>query len=106
MYKLITISNNKRLAIIDEDMYTYLNRYHWRAGMYMGSWHVSTKTKMNGKNKILLMSRMIVRRIPKGYWVENIDNDAFNLRRSNLLIVPPNYKKIMDSYNNSYKERI
>jgi len=80
-----------REAIVDDDMYTYLNQWKWYATPMRGGTHeysfyaARNSKKVNGKRSAIRMHRLIVNARP-GQFVDHINGDGLDNRISNLRI--------------------
>jgi len=95
--KLIPLSKKskknagKYFAMVDDDMFDYLNQWSWYAiksgKLYYASRSAYIET-VNGKHiyKNILMSRLILGITDKSILCDHIDRDSLNNQRSNLRI--------------------
>lgn len=75
------------VALVDDEDYEYLNQWSWNAHKaphtYYVHRHLRNNEKINGKDKIICMHRVIMN-TPLGFVCDHIDHDGLNNQKSNL----------------------
>jgi len=75
-------------ALVDEEDYPAVSQYKWSVMRHKGNnYYALRMEKINGRNKVVLMHRFILGKIPEGYEVDHINRNGLDNRRSNLRIV-------------------
>lgn len=82
--KLIPLTKNKTAKIDDID-FERVSRWKWSYCPNRGGYAVRNETYAPGKHRYLLMARFIMN-APKGKFVDHINGDTLDNRRSNLRI--------------------
>lgn len=100
----IRLSNGLYAKVDDED-YEWLNQYNWRFAR--NSTRIPTGYAVTGNDKTILMHRLLLSP-PDGMFIDHINNDKLDNRRSNLRIVTrhqnaTNVKKYQKSLSSPYK---
>jgi hypothetical protein len=89
-----------RVAIVDDDMYDYLNQWKW---FYHVNGYALRTYKENGKSKKERMHRAVIN-APSGYDVDHINGNKLDNRKSNLRVATRsqnNYNKSVQSNSTS-----
>lgn len=72
-----------RIAIVDDEDYTYLNQWNWVARKHRKQWYAVRTVKKDGNNINVHMHREILKP-PDGIPVDHINHNGLDNRRANL----------------------
>jgi len=72
-----------QFAMVDDDDFEELNKYKWCASWDRDCFYVTRKVRINGKQKTLLMHRVIMN-AQDGDIIDHIDRVPLNNQKSNL----------------------
>lgn len=82
-YKRIPLSRGL-FAIVDNDLFDYLNQWKWSAARNYGTVYYATRyARLNGKDTTVRMHRVIMN-APRGTQVDHINGNGLDNRRENL----------------------
>lgn len=85
--KYIKLSGTReKYAIVDADVFDYLNTWKWHYGKKDG--YARRGTKIKGKSKTYLIHRLIID-IPIGMQIDHINGNRLDNRRENLRVCTP-----------------
>ena len=74
-----------KVAIVDDEDYKYLNQWKWHTQESRpGKFYAARNISVNGKKKIELMHRLILKLDTTAIHVDHIDNDGLNNTRKNI----------------------
>ena len=80
----IKLTQNK-FALVDDDMFDYLNKWKWYANKLGNAWYAQRKSKLkNGKWKTLFMHRIVLRKTTKDLVLDHINHNGLDNQRANL----------------------
>ena len=83
--KEIYLTQNK-ICLVDDEDYEVLSSYNWYARKDLNTFYAQRKFKINGKFKNLMMHRIIMNP-PDDMYVDHINRNGLDNRKSNLRIV-------------------
>jgi len=80
--KLLHLTKDK-VAIVDAEDFERLNKYKWHVSKSSRTFYASRNKSRKTRRKELYMHRLIIN-VPPGMFVDHIDHNGLNNRRSNL----------------------
>jgi hypothetical protein len=84
MAKEIKLTQGK-VAIVDNDMYDYLNQFKWHAVKQSGKFYARRHIKSSNPNIKILIHRDVMKP-EKGFVIDHIDGNTLNNQKDNLRI--------------------
>jgi len=84
MAKEIILTQGK-VAIVDDDMYDYLNQFKWHAVKQSGKFYARRHIKSSNPNIKILIHRDVMKP-EKGFVIDHIDGNTLNNQKDNLRI--------------------
>lgn len=74
-----------KVALVDDDMFDYLNQWKWFANLQNGKFYARTNIpKINGKRSSLLMHRLILNLHNTKLQVDHLNHSTLDNRKCNL----------------------
>jgi hypothetical protein len=77
---------HEKFALVDDDDYEVLSQYHWQARKKRNTWYAQRGCIRGGKETTQRMHRAILGLIDPAIFVDHINGDGLDNRRSNLRI--------------------
>ncbi len=83
MTKQIPLTQGK-VALVDDDMYEFLNQWRWFAAFDGCNWYAERNEKIVDKKTIVLMHRIVINALASDPMVDHQNGNGLDNRRQNL----------------------
>ncbi len=83
--KTIKLTQNK-VTLIDDEDFERVSQHNWYAHISKDNWRAEREEKINGRKKILIMSRFIMNVVNSKMLVDHKNHNTLDNQKSNLRI--------------------